>query len=142
MNCVVTNRCLCLSLAGLTPLLSTCTTPPTNVRTQLEICFEPLSAYCSGERCPTYARWRAEAERDFKTGAHVCNSEGICGDLHFVERGGLGGEIAFFNTDGELVAARHESDSLSGPCGGRTYYGPQPTCAPQVTNDMCRWRRR
>ena len=126
----------------LVALVSACAVKQSAPTIQTETCYKPLAEYCTGDRCPTYAQSLAQAERDFATGAYVCHSEGTCAELKFVERRSFGGEIQFFNGEDVIVAARFESDSLSGPCVGRTYYGPQPTCAPQIAKDMCRWRQR
>jgi hypothetical protein len=107
-------------------------------------CRAPLSDYCQGSDCPTYAEALADAEEyaqqfcdDPFNGARF----GQCGDFRYIWRlVGIGsGIVRYFDASGALVAVMQHSDTPMS-CDDVSFdrwYGPVLDCEHEPEGNFC-----
>lgn len=104
-------------------------------------CTAPLTDYCPRD-CKTFGQKRSELEAAVSC---LQSSEGICGDLNYVENYGLGigdHQIFYYDQNGTLVAAYSESDTRQF-CQNSSFdilYGTPINCVRAQTAVLCNCR--
>ena len=114
--------CAMLLLCGCSRTASRATDADESARSQdtsREQCYQPLSAYCHGTKCPDYDRSLAAVRRSGASGHCWFASAGKCGALRFTSTGsGYGNNTEYFDASGKLVGAHGSTDA----------YSSNPTC--------------